>query len=107
MAFDSARGQMVLFGGWAAPNVNLVFRDTWEYDGTTWAQRSPATIPAERCEHAMCFDSVRNVVVMFGGQDFNLVPIDETWEWDGNDWTLRQFSSRPSARQPKRSATRA
>ncbi len=37
MAYDEARGVIVLFGGADADNNAL--NDTWEYDGITWVQR--------------------------------------------------------------------
>ena len=37
LAYDAARGQVVLFGGLAGPSV---FADTWTWDGTTWTKRA-------------------------------------------------------------------
>jgi hypothetical protein len=37
MAYDQARGLVVLFGGITKEGIYL--NDTWEYDGTTWVQR--------------------------------------------------------------------
>lgn len=88
MAFDAARGQLVLFGGTLLPGG--LMNDTWTYDGTTWMQRNPATAPTARSQHAMCYDSVRQKVVLFGGQSAGM-PWGETWEWDGTNWTLRSF----------------
>lgn len=45
--------------------------------------------------HAMAFDSVRNVTVMFGGltdQGVNR----ETWEWNGSRWELRASDGPPA-----------
>lgn len=83
MAFDSARGRGVLFGGWY-PDVYL--GDTWEWDGYNWIFRS-STGPSPRNNHAMAYDSARGVVILFGG--FNGSLDGETWEWDGVNWTLR------------------
>jgi hypothetical protein len=45
MAYDSANGgQLVLFGGYNGAYDN----DTWTWNGTTWAQLSPATSPSAR-----------------------------------------------------------
>src|SRR5262249_25260901 len=50
MAFDRARGRTVLFGGqsqvfnggiWSP----VALDDTWEWDGTTWSQATPAAHP--------------------------------------------------------------
>jgi hypothetical protein len=98
MAFDSQRARCVAFGGWNAPFGTIVFQDTWEYDGTTWTLRSPATVPDERDSHAMAYDSARGRTILFGGQDFNFVRLGETWEWDGTDWSSRGPANAPSAR---------
>ena len=42
MAYDSARGRVVLFGGF---RVSDYFADTWEWDGSAWARQTPATSP--------------------------------------------------------------
>ncbi len=43
-AYDAARGRVVLFGGTSLIYPNIVYlSDTWEWDGTTWSQRTPAT----------------------------------------------------------------
>jgi len=59
MAYDSARGVTVLFGG--SGNSGPV-RDTWEWDGTTWALRSNSG-PSPRYSHAMAYDSDTTEVV--------------------------------------------
>lgn len=53
--------------------------------------------PVGRNSHALCFDSARNVGVLFGGYDGGI--LGDTWEWDGAAglWT-RVSSTGPSAR---------
>jgi hypothetical protein len=86
MAYDSQRGKTVLFGGEASANNEL--GDTWEWDGATWRQVIPTnSSPHARCYHAMAYDSVRGVVVLFGGWATNTVGYSDTWEWDGTGWT--------------------
>ena len=68
MAYDSARGIVVLFGGYASATS---LADTWEHDGTRWVQITPTDPegdgdPPLREGHAMAFDSVRERVVLFG-----------------------------------------
>jgi len=106
MAFDSTRNTVLLFGGRARTeptSPSLLNNEMWEYDGTTarWNQRG-STGPAARSRHALAYDSVRNLTVLFGGQDeggedgaFNA----ETWEWNGTTrrWTQLTVSG-PSAR---------
>lgn len=40
--------------------------------------------PGARTNHAMAYDSARNVTVLFGGT----VNSADTWEWNGLEWTL-------------------
>jgi hypothetical protein len=98
MAYDSARGVTVLFGGLGFDNSTqqyLYFDDTWEWDGTAWTQRA-VTGPSPRFFHAMAYDSVRGVTVLFGGES-NPFLSGETWEWNGTAWTQRVVSG-PSPR---------
>ena len=37
MAYDSARGKTVLFGGWDGHRAT----DTWEWNGQRWAEVTP------------------------------------------------------------------
>lgn len=94
MAYDSARGVTVLFGGQSSSGY---LNDTWEWDGTTWAQRTPANVPPARYIHALAYDGARGVSVLFGGGD-GYGHLDDTWEWDGTDWTQRNAADHPSAR---------
>src|SRR5438045_437701 len=51
MAFDAARGNVVLFGGavrTSGQSSNSSYGDTWTWDGTNWTQRSPAASPSPR-----------------------------------------------------------
>src|SRR5262249_28326294 len=86
MAFDSARGVTVVFGGWTGLGHS---GETWEWDGTAWAQRG-VTGPSPRSAHAMAYDSARSVIVLFGGVVGGYS--GETWEWNGTGWTQRQVA---------------
>jgi hypothetical protein len=86
MAYDSARGVVVLFGGSDSSSYK---GDTWEWNGAAWTLKA-TTGPSPRNETAMAYDSTRGVIVLFGGgQDNNPQNNSDTWEWDGATWTLR------------------
>jgi hypothetical protein len=58
MAFDSARGRTVCFGGLATQeDPNSAFGDTWEWDGTDWIQMAD-TGPVARSFHTMSYDGI-------------------------------------------------
>ena len=65
MAYDAARGRLVLFGGYGGSGVRL--NDTWEWDGTNWSEVQAANAPPARNLHAMAYDAGRGRIVLFGG----------------------------------------
>ncbi len=103
MAYDSARGKVVLFGGSTDSGSN---NETWEWNGTSWTKKTPTDPegdgnPSARYSHAMAYDSARGKVVLFGGYagGYN----GQTWEWDGTSWALKtptdpEGDGNPSAR---------
>ena len=93
MAYDAARGHVVLFGGFDGSSI---LDDTWTWDGTDWAQRSPAHIPPPRWQPGIADDSGLGQVVMFGGGDFSNY-LNDTWTWDGTDWAERTPAHVPPA----------
>jgi|GEM_PF-1401491 len=93
MAYDSARGRIVLFGGLIGGTPQ---GDTWEWDGTSWTQRSPEHSPPACHSAGMAYDSARGVTVLFGGVTAGGYSGD-TWEWDGEDWEY-QTSAGPGPR---------
>ncbi|HET9373235.1 MAG TPA: hypothetical protein VFO19_23390 [Vicinamibacterales bacterium] len=93
MAYDRARGRVVLFGGDAFGLDR--FGDTWIWNGDVWREVDRRG-PSPRAGHAMAFDSARQRVVLFGGHTASDLVAD-TWEWDGETWT--QMDDRgPAAR---------
>lgn len=100
MAYDEQRRVTVLFGGslcgqdpdfcpWGNPGGRINFHDTWEWDGTVWTQVPAASVPPYPLWHSMTYDTVRQRVVMYGGQDA-VGNIGRTlFEWDGADWSVR------------------
>ena len=104
LAYDPARKSLILFGG-TSYYGQTVNNDTWEWNSTsrTWAQLFPATSPDGLYGHGMVTDTVRNKILLFGGQSSNYwygpvygIPYkdplrNEVWEWDGSKqtWTDR------------------
>jgi hypothetical protein len=93
VAYDTARGQVVLFGG-ADPSTNTSFNDTWVSDGTNWTQKFPTSSPPPKTAHAMTYDAARGQVVLFGGFS-NGVPSADTWVWDGTNWAQKFPATSP------------
>ena len=82
MAYDSARGVTVLFGGYTFGPPAQYLHDTWEWNGSAWTQVNlTGTSPGGRSNFALAYDSTRGVTVLFGGGS------SDTWEWNGSTWT--------------------
>ena len=98
MSFDSARNRAVLFGGASADAsgaAQTALGDTWEHDGVSWRKVSE-TGPSPRYGHAMTFDSIRQRVILYGGQKGSgatAQTYDDVWEWDGSNWSLAPDSA--------------
>ena len=99
MVYDSGRDRIVLFGGAATTatcdggGTGYRCGDTWEWDGQSWT-RAATTGPSPRANFGLAYDSVRGVVVLFGGEAAPGVDCDghgnqdcdDTWEWNGTAW---------------------
>src|SRR3989344_7196194 len=95
MAYDEARGEAVLFGGFAGQSALF---NTWAWNGSDWVQRFPVQSPPARYNHAMAYDGAREEVVLFGGFPFPSGTLfSDTWLWDGITW-IQSFASGPSRR---------
>lgn len=82
MAYDAARREVVLFGGFSKRGY---FRHTWTWDGADWTKHRPPTTPSSRYHMGLAYDATNEEVVLFGGADgFYL---GDTWTWDGTNWT--------------------
>lgn len=95
MVYDLLHQETILFGGTDAPFSDVA--DTWTWNGTAWQQHFPATAPSKRNNMNMAYDSVRQVVVMFGG-GMHGEARNDTWEWNGAVWTQRTPTAAPAVR---------
>jgi hypothetical protein len=85
--YDSQRRREVILTG---ANSSMGSQEVWELDsvGPTWYVREMSTGPGMHYGSAMVFDSVRGVVVFFGGNNgiYGVnVPAD-TWEYKVTGW---------------------
>jgi hypothetical protein len=96
VAYDAARGQVVLFGG---TGDGFAMGDTWTWDGSTWTEQHPATSPPPRFAGAMTYDPATQKVVLFGGSASKSEDwFGDTWTWDGSNWTEEHPAESPSPR---------
>lgn len=86
MAFDTARGVMLLFSGYREPSGGLTrFYDLWEWDGTSWRELRPQGDRPQGLPYlSMAYDEGRGRLVLAG---FSLHPdTGQIWEFDGSRW---------------------
>ena len=96
MVYDENRHRVVIYGTQSGSVVSGG-NQTWEYDGTTWAQVVTATTPPGLETPAMAYDKRRGVTVMFGGSQ-SATLFNTTWEYDGINWVQRTPSVAPTGR---------
>lgn len=95
MAYDAARGVVVLYGGLDGAGGEL--SDTWVFDGAAWRQLLPASAPGPRAGHAMAYDRGAGAVILFGGERKGKV-LGDTWAWNGETWERLDPEHAPSPR---------
>lgn len=95
MTWDAARSRVVLFGGSSSRTVKR--NDTWEWDGSTWTDRTPTTSPSPRDDHGLAYSTQSGSVVLVGGYDSTQLLVGDTWEWNGTTWTQRFPATSPAA----------
>jgi hypothetical protein len=96
MTYDSVRSRTVLFGGSLVVGGQVgSVNDTWEWNGESWTQMADIG-PAARQDHALCFDSVRQTALLFGGLSGQNTLLGDTWSWDGQGWTQLDDSGPPA-----------
>jgi hypothetical protein len=97
LAYDEARGQLVLFGG--SPSPANFLGDTWTWDGRNWTQQT-ATGPYAKSGAAIAYDADTKTLILVGGNGCTMgcVGMDhEMWSWDGASWTqLAPAASAPA-----------
>jgi hypothetical protein len=83
LAYDALVGEVVLFGGVGRQSLAArqphVLDDTWKWLGGTWEKVDATPRPLGRAAAAMAYDPATGQVVLFGGADESLAPLDDTW----------------------------
>ena len=111
VAYDEESDRIIMFGGtdyYCYPEAGPGPGETWSYDYNTnnWTEMAPSNSPPARAEHSMCYDSINDRIILYGGFDMlkyenNLTFFDDTWAYDYNTNTWTEMS--PSANPPPQS----
>ncbi|MEZ4364801.1 MAG: DUF4215 domain-containing protein [Kofleriaceae bacterium] len=96
LAYDAARGRVVMFGGTDVSGALL--DETWEWTGAAWVQVLPRESPPARADAAMAYAPTLGGVILFGG-GLAVGELRDTWRWDGAGWYPVESAARPSVRR--------
>ena len=88
--YDSKYDRVIMFGG--IRNSQEYLGDTWAFNGESWLQFYPPSGPSPRFGQVMFYDSAKNRIVLFGGQQADTPHyLNDTWELilpgDISGWT--------------------
>jgi hypothetical protein len=72
MVYDPTRNAVLMYAG----------KNLWSWNGAKWSRLSDNA--PDRILAAICFDTKRKVLILFGGVDDVLQ--SDTWQWDGKGW---------------------
>ncbi len=105
MSYDTANGNIIMFGGESSSEFGAVMNDTWALDieSKTWTRLEPeGAVPSGRVQHAMVLDQSTGIIVLFGGSGADTTALGDTWLYDGlkNAWTKPRLRGKtPACRQ--------
>src|SRR2546426_524288 len=98
MAYDTADGYVILFGGAALSSTGAataVYSDTWKFLGGSWTNITSTSGPSPRFIASMAYDAADGYVILFGGISSSNV-FSDTWKFHGGSWTNITPSSSPA-----------
>lgn len=107
MVYDPENHGIILFGGsYTATepdghNDVVTAGDTWLWDGKSW-RRLDVQGPPARDTAMAAYDSVRHVIVLFGGSGpagaGQAKLFQDTWTWNGGQWEEQRPAHSPNPR---------
>lgn len=83
MAYDEARGVVVMYGGTSAVGASNQYNDTWEWNGVTW-KRIVSAPPTGEYFPGMVYEPSGSAVLLFGGLNRNSIATNATWRFRGS-----------------------
>lgn len=98
MAYDPISQQVIVLNGGHA-NGDPAQQDMWAWDGNTWTELHPTTLP-RWCEgYSAAFDPDLNALVVPACNQTLQLDFSHFWSWNGFDWTYQTASgSAPAPR---------
>ena len=88
LSFETTTNTALLFAGTQTSNGLAANDESWQWDGSSWIQKTPNATPSARSGHAIAYQSSRGRHLLFGGlADGGLVRLGDTWEWRRGQWS--------------------
>jgi Galactose oxidase, central domain len=91
LAYDSKRGEILMFGGYIGKNA--FDNETWRWTKTGWQKLPALTSPSPRGWHSLVYDPVRDRTLLLG--QYLLWNNHETWEFDRARLRWTRVSTNP------------
>lgn len=91
ISVNTFSGEVVLYGGQGLSGGSAPLDETWLWNGFTWQNMQPSLTPNGLIWHAMAYDDLRDITVVYGGRRNLWNPneyLNETWEYSRllNQW---------------------
>ncbi len=90
MVYDSALGEVVLFGGQyfnGTSDATDFYNDTWTFAHGVWTNVTTPVAPSPRSGAGLAYDPANNEIVLFGGRGAERNDLNDTWTWTDGTWT--------------------
>lgn len=98
MAHDPERKVSILFGGLVdTGEFDQAVNEMWLWDGESWQQQFPATLPPARWGASMVYDHAHKSILLFGGTPGGGF-LEDTWLWNGSIWVEQRPAHHPAGR---------
>ena len=93
--YDTATGNVLMFGGQGAISGVATFNSTWQWNNSTgWKQLLPVTSPPTLVNAQMVY-TTGGTAILFGGENGLGNFTNQTWSWNGTTWALLSTSGGP------------
>ncbi|MEZ4366530.1 MAG: DUF4215 domain-containing protein [Kofleriaceae bacterium] len=86
LAYDPVRDVVVMFGGGRSSGNPAPKNDTWEWDGSSWTQMAPTTVPPAVAIPMLWYSQVDHAVTLHVGDG-------NRWWYQDGEWTAVPLSA--------------
>jgi hypothetical protein len=92
VSVNPANGHAILFGGMRVTTTGTIqsqsyANDMWEWDGKTWTQLTPPTLPSARENGGFDYDPTTGQLTLFGGYAGEF--LGDVWVYQNGNWVVK------------------